>query len=149
MAAAHPSTLPDSEVREILKSMNRIAVIGLSPVPARPSFGVTRYMIDHGYEIFGVRPGSPKEVLGRPNVDKLSDLKDDVDIVNVFRNPEAIPEVVDELETWMGAKPEGRKPKVLWLQLGISHPEAEEKAKRLGLRVIADKCILVEHSRLL
>lgn len=143
------SHIADSELRDLLKTCKRIAVIGLSPVAGRPSYGVTRYMIDQGYEIWGVRPASPKEILGRPCVERLADLQDDVDIIDVFRNPEAIPEVVDEVEAWMKAKPEGRKPKLLWLQMGITHPEAEAKAKSLGLKVISDACILVEHRRLL
>ena len=143
------SHLPDQELRELLKTCKRIAVIGLSPVANRPSYGVTRYMIEHGYQIWGVRPASPKEILGRPCVESLSDLKEDVDIIDVFRNPEAIPEVVNEIEAWMKTKPEGHKPKLLWLQQGITHPEAEAKAKSLGLRVISDACILVEHARLL
>lgn len=143
------SQIPDSELRDLLKTCKRIAVIGLSPVAGRPSYGVTRYMIDQGYQIWGVRPASPKEILGRPCVERLADLQDDVDIIDVFRNPEAIPEVIDEVEAWMNAKPEGRKPKLLWLQMGITHPAAEAKAKSLGLKVISDACILVEHRRLL
>ena len=143
------SHIEDSELRELLKNNKRIAVIGLSPVPNRPSYGVTQYMINQGYKIWGVRPASPKEIFGRPCVERLADLKVDVDIIDVFRNPEAIPEVVDELEAWMKTKPEGHKPKLLWLQMGITHPEAEAKAKKLGLKVISDACILVEHRRLL
>ncbi|HVK60132.1 MAG TPA: CoA-binding protein, partial [Bdellovibrionales bacterium] len=92
------------------------------------------------------RPASPPEVLGRPCVESLADLKEDVDIIDVFRNNDAIPQVVDEIEAWMKS---GRKAKVLWLQLGITHPEAEKKAEKLGLKVISNKCILVEHRRLL
>ena len=139
----------DAEVRDLLRDGKRIAVIGLSPVPSRPSYGVTKYMIDHGYEIYGVRPASPPTVLGRPSVEKLADLEEDVDIIDVFRNIDAIPQVVDEVEAWLKTKPRDRWPKALWLQLGIAHPEAEERARKLGLMVISDKCILVEHRRLL
>ena len=141
------TNLSDAEIREILETNRRIAVIGLSPVPSRPSFGVTRYMIESGYEIFGIRPGSPTTILGRPCVETLRQFDEDVGIINVFRNSEAIPELVTELEAWM--KTRTKKPNVLWLQQGISHPEAEARAEKLGLKVISNRCILVEHSRLL
>lgn len=141
------SSLSDSEIREILKTKRRIAVIGLSPVPARPSFGVTRYMIENGYEIFGVRPGTPPTILGRPCVESLAQLEEDIDILDIFRNAEAIPQVVDEIEAWM--KMRTKKPSVLWLQEGITNPAAEARAEKLGLKVISNKCILKEHARLL
>jgi hypothetical protein len=140
--------LTDSELASILKTHRRIAVVGLSPVPARPSYGVTRYMIDHGYEIYGVRPASPKEILGRPAVESLQELPGPVDIIDVFRNSDAIPELVADLETWIKTLPEDKRPKVLWLQEGITHPEAERRAEEIGLKVIADRCILKEHARL-
>jgi predicted CoA-binding protein len=139
----------DAEVRKLLLEGKRIAVLGLSPVPDRPSYGVTKYMIQQGYEIYGVRPASPPEILGRPCVEALKDLHEDVDIVDVFRNIDAIPKVVDELEEWLKTKPRDRWPRAIWLQLGITHAESEERARRLGLMVIADRCILVEHRRLL
>lgn len=140
--------LSDAQLRDLLSNSTRIAVIGLSPVPARPSHGVTRYMMSHGYEIYGVRPASPPEILGRPCVEKLADLKEDVDIIDVFRNPDAVPGLVDEIEAWMKDKPIDRRPKCLWLQEGVRHPEAEKKAEKLGLKVVSDKCILKEHARL-
>lgn len=139
----------DSQIKKVLENNKRIAVIGLSSVPSRPSYEVTEYMIEHGYEIFGVRPGSEKEVLGRPSFQSLAELREPVDIINVFRNPDAIPQVVDELLEWMQTKPADQRPKVLWLQLGISHAAAEEKARKAGLIVISDACILMEHRRLL
>jgi predicted CoA-binding protein len=143
------SKLNDAQIKDILEEGTRIAVVGLSPVAARPSYEVTQYMIDHGYEIYGVRPASPPEILGRPCVEKLSDLKEDVDIIDVFRNSDAIPALVGEIEVWMkGMSPE-RRPKCLWLHLGITHPEAEKKAEKLGLKVISNRCILMEHRRLI
>ncbi|MES2854682.1 MAG: CoA-binding protein [Bdellovibrionota bacterium] len=138
--------MSENEIRELLKNSKTIAVIGLSPVPNRPSFGVTRYMISNGYDIYGVRPASPPEILGRPCVEKLADLKTDVDIIDVFRNSDAIPQLVTEIEAWMKS---GRKVKALWLQEGVSHPEAEKKAESLGLSVISDRCILKDHARLM
>ena len=138
----------DARMREILQKYRRIAVVGLSPVSNRPSHGVTRYMINHGYEIYGVRPASPPQVLGRPCVEKIQDLPGDVDIIDVFRNPDAVPGLVDELESWMSGLPADRRPKVLWLQEGVGNPEAEAKAEKLGLEVVSDRCILKEHARL-
>ena len=143
--------LSDSEIRTLLETERKIAVIGLSPVPARPSYGVTRYMIENGYEVFGIRPASPPSILGRPCFESLAELDANVGILNVFRNSEALPDLVFEIEAWMKTRAELRmqKPKVLWLQEGISHPEAESRAEKLGLKVIANRCILKEHARLL
>jgi uncharacterized protein len=143
------NTLPDPELRQILKDSKSIVVVGLSPVPARPSHGVTRYLIENGYDIYGVRPGAPHEILGRPSYDSLDELPHDLvpDIIDVFRNPNAIPAVVDALEQWMISH--GKTPKLLWLQEGVTHQEAEEKAARLGVKVVSDLCILKEHARLL
>ncbi len=143
--------IPDLELRDLLRNSRRIAVIGLSPVPARPSYAVTRYLIENGYEISGVRPGSPKEILGRPCVESLNELTEDIDIIDVFRNSDAIPDVVSEIEIWMksAAMKNHRKPKLLWLQEGVHHPEAEARAEKLGLTVVSNKCILKEHARLL
>lgn len=143
------STHSDQEIREILKTCRRIAVVGLSPVPARPSHSVTRYLIRHGYEIYGVRPAAPPEILGRPCVERLSDLPNAVDLIDVFRNSEAIPGFIDELETWLNALPKSSWPKALWLQEGVTHEVAEARAGKLGLFVISDRCILSEHARLL
>lgn len=139
-------SLSDAELTEILRRSRRLAVIGLSPVPSRPSYGVTAYMIEQGYEIFGVRPASPPQILERPCVESLKDLQVDVDLFDVFRNPEAVPEVVEEIALWMAGRPQ--RPRVLWLQEGVSHPQAEARARELGLQVVADRCILKEHRRL-
>jgi predicted CoA-binding protein len=137
----HSDGMTDHEIKKILETYKTISVIGLSPQADRPSHDVTEYMIHQGYKIFGVRPGGIKTILGRPCFEKLIDVNEPYDIVNVFRAPEFIPEVVDEvLKT---------KAKVLWLQLGITHPEAEAKAKKAGLQVVSNRCILVEHRRLI
>lgn len=137
----------DREIADILRKAKKIAVIGLSPVPARPSYGVTRYLIEAGYEIFGIRPASPPKILGRPAFESLADLKEDVDIIDVFRNSEALTGVVDEVAAWIAS---GRKtPIAIWLQEGVSNAEAEMKAEKIGLKVIVSRCILKEHARLL
>jgi predicted CoA-binding protein len=128
----------EDDVAFALDRCRRIAVVGLSPHPDRPSHEVTRYMIEQGYEICGVRPAQ-REILGRPCYARLADVPGPLEIVDVFRNSEAIPALVDEVIPL--------RPKVLWLQEGVSHPEAEERARRAGIRVIADRCILKEHAR--
>lgn len=129
----------DDVIRDVLKKYRKIAVIGISPRAERPSYYVTEYMIDQGYEIYGVRPAQ-KEILGRPCYPKVSDVPGPLEIVDVFRASEAIPEVVEEILPL--------KPKVLWLQSGITHPEAEERARAAGITVISNRCILQEHMRL-
>lgn len=140
--------LTDPEIRDILTTGKKIAVIGLSPVASRPSYGVTRYMISHGYEIYGIRPASPPSILDRPAYDSLEQLQADVDIFDVFRNPEAVPEVVGEIAKWIELHPR-KEPRTLWLQEGVGHAEAERTAAKLGLKVVSDRCILKEHARLL
>lgn len=136
----------DNQIRDALANAKTIAVIGLSPDPSRASYGVTEYLIKKGYDITGVRPGGHNSILDRPMVDSLSELKTAPDIIDVFRNSDAIPGVVDEIEKMIVR---GLKPKMLWLQLGVANVEAEEKARRLGLQVVSNKCILIEHRRLL
>lgn len=123
--------------KEILTKYKKIAVVGLSPDPMRPSHSVTNYMIRHGYEIVGVRPGD-KEILGRPCYASLKEVPGPLEIVNVFRAPEHVPAIVDEAIAL--------KAKVLWLQEGVVHPQAEEKARKAGLVVVSDRCILKEHA---
>ncbi len=129
----------DQNTKQILQTSKVIAVVGLSPNTSRPSYGVTQYLINSGYEIYGVNPGQT-EILGRPCYPGLKNIPKSIDIVDVFRNSEAVPEIVDEAIRL--------KAKALWLQEGVSHPEAEEKAKKAGLFVISNHCILKEHRRL-
>lgn len=132
--------LNDQQVREIINSYKNIAVVGLSPDASKPSHNVTAYMIKHGFSIVGVRPGHSGKILNQPVYEKLADVKEAFEVVVVFRAPEFIPHVIDEiLKT---------KAKVVWLQLGITHPAAEEKARRAGLTVVSDRCFLIEHRRL-
>ncbi|MDZ4676184.1 MAG: CoA-binding protein [Oligoflexia bacterium] len=130
----------DFEMKEALTLYKKIAVVGLSPEPERPSFGVSRYMQNQGYQITPVRPGG-EIILGVKAVDNLASVPGPVEIVDVFRKSEAVPQIVDEAIA-VGAK-------VLWLQEGVTHPQAEEKARKAGLKVFSDLCILKEHARLI
>lgn len=115
-----------------------IAVIGLSERPDRPSHYVSEYMQGQGYRVFPVNP-SVESVLGERSYKSLSELPEKPDIVNVFRVPSFIPGIVDEMLE-LGLKN-------LWVQQGIVHREAAAKAEEGGIRVVMDRCIMVEHRR--
>jgi predicted CoA-binding protein len=132
------STCGADPITEILKSCKSIAVVGLSSNPMRPSYGVTEYMQDAGYRIIPVNPNET-EVLGEKSYALLEDVPGKIDIVNVFRRAEEVPPVVDSAIR-VGAK-------VVWLQQGIEHEAAAEKARAARLTVIEDSCIMVEHRR--
>lgn len=129
----------DATFSTALFNHRRIAVVGLSPRPERASHGVTRYMIEAGYEITGVRPGA-RSILERPVYSDLDQVPGPIEIVDVFRRAEAVPAIVDAAIR--------RQARVLWLQLGIEHPEAEARARAAGIIVVSNRCILIEHRRL-
>ena len=128
----------DDEIGKLLTSSKTIAVVGLSDSPLRPSHGVAAYMQTHGYRIIPVNP-TIKGALGEKAVGALSDVKERIDIVDVFRRSDAIPEVVDEAIRL--------KVPAIWMQEGVIHEAAAEKAKKAGIFVVMDRCILKEHRR--
>lgn len=132
--------LPEEAV-EAMRRARTIAVVGLSSHPTRPSFGVARYLQSQGYRILPVNPNE-SSVLGETAFADLDQAAaaTPIDIVDVFRRPEHVPEVA-AAAIRIGAK-------VLWLQEGVSHREAEEAARAAGLVVVADRCLLKEHARL-
>ena len=115
-----------------------IAVIGLSENPGKPSHYVSAYMQQRGYKIYPVNPSIAK-VLGEKSYASLAELPVKPDVVNVFRVPSMIPAVVDEMLA-LGLKE-------LWVQQGIVNTEAAERAEQGGIRVVMDRCIMVEHRR--
>jgi predicted CoA-binding protein len=125
-------------ILEILKKYKTIAVMGLSSNPGRPSYGVTEYMQSAGYRIIPVNP-KETEVLGEKSYARLEDVREKIEIVDVFRQAENVPAVV-ESAIRVGAN-------VVWMQLGIEHAAAAERARAAGLIVVEDACILVEHRR--
>ena len=129
----------DNGVAELLKSAKSIAVVGQSDDPFKPSYGVSRYMQQHGYRIIPINPGL-QTALGEKAYPSLSDVPEKIDIVNVFRRPEAVPAIVDEVIRL--------KVPALWLQETVVHEEAAEKARQAGIFVVMDRCILKEHRRL-
>lgn len=130
--------MPDAndDIGQMLKTSKIIAVVGLSDSPLRPSYGVSAYMQSHGYRIIPVNP-TIRGALGEKAVASLADIKEKIDIVDVFRRPEAVPEVVDEAIRL--------KVPAIWLQEGVVHEEAAEKARKAGIKVVMDRCILKEH----
>lgn len=132
---------PGPELIEVMREAHAIAVVGLSSNPARPSFGVARYLQSQGYRIIPVNPGE-KQVLGErayPSLDEVPPDIGPVDIVDVFRRSEFVPAIAEQA-VHIHAR-------VLWLQEGVAHPEAEAKARAAGLLVIADTCLLKAHGR--
>jgi uncharacterized protein len=139
-AVDHDAYRPDY-LRGILKRARTIAVFGASPEPWRPSFGIMRYLQRAGYKIIPVNPflvgGS---VHGEPFRASLRDIDKPVDLVNVFRRPDAVEAVVDDAIA-VGAP-------ALWLQIGVRNETARSRAEAAGITVVMDRCISVEHARL-
>ena len=124
---------------DILRSAKVIAVVGLSGRRFRPSYGVSEYMQSAGYRIIPVNPNE-SEVLGEKAYSSLEEIPEPIDIVDIFRRPEFVPEFVDAAIR-VGAK-------VIWMQEGVEHTEAAQKAAAAGLTVVMDRCILKEHRKL-
>jgi uncharacterized protein len=128
-----------TRISEILTSARTIAVVGLSGKRSRPSYGVAEYLKRVGYRIIPVNP-QETEVLGEKCYPDLESIPEPVDIVDVFRRPEFVPEIV-ESAIRIGAK-------TVWLQEGVIHEEAAQRAESAGLKVVMDRCILKDHRRL-
>ena len=132
--------MSDQDMAEVLRSAKTIAVVGLSSNPMRASFGVSRFLQRHGYRIIPVNPNE-REVLGERAYPTLKDVPGEIDIVNVFRRPSRVPEVVDDA-IQKGAR-------CLWMQEGVVNEEAAHKTEAAGIPVVMDRCILKELARLL
>lgn len=128
----------NDEIGALLKRARTIAVVGLSDSPLRPSHGVSAYMQTQGYRIIPVNP-TIHGALGEKAVSNLSDIEEKIDIVDIFRRSEFVPEVVDEAIK-MGVS-------AIWMQEGVVHEQAAAKAREAGIFVIMDRCILKEHRR--
>lgn len=128
-----------STIAELLTSARVIAVVGLSSKKHRPSYGVSEYMQRAGYRIIPVNPNE-ESVLGEKAYPSLEAVPERVDIVNIFRRSEFVPEIVEQAIR-AGAK-------AIWMQEGVVHEEAAQRARQAGLMVVMDRCILKEHRRL-
>jgi len=130
----------DAQIRQILETASTIAIVGLSDKPDRDSYHVAEYLQSHGYRVIPVNP-TVDTVLGEKSYVRAADIPETIDIVDVFRKPDsAMAVVADAIEA--GAR-------VVWMQLGVVNQEAAEKAEAAGLQVVMDRCIKIEHRRLL
>ena len=131
------ASLPQPDpIAELLKRAKTIAVVGLSNNPLRPSHGVSAYMQSHGYRIIPVNPNI-EECLGETSYASLREVPEKIDIVNIFRRPEYVEEVVDQAIQL--------KVPAIWMQEDVIQEQAAEKARKAGIFVVMDRCILQEH----
>ena len=124
---------------QILQSARTVAVVGLSGKRYRPSYGVAEYLKREGYRVIPVNP-EETEVLGEKSYPDLDSVPGDIDVVDIFRRPEYVPDIV-EAAIRKGAK-------VVWMQEGVIHEQAAQRAREAGLTVVMDRCILKDHRRL-
>jgi hypothetical protein len=141
----HDKLITDAAgIGRIVRECRRIAVLGIKPESraGAPALFVPEYMLRHGYDIVPVPVYYPDvvEILGRRVYRSLGAVPGAIDMVNVFRRPRDIPPHVPDILA--------AKPRVVWLQLGIAHPEAAETLARAGIQVVQDRCLMVEHRRL-
>ncbi|HWX91879.1 MAG TPA: CoA-binding protein [Terriglobales bacterium] len=130
------SSVQSDPITEILQRAKTVAVVGLSDNPLRPSHGVAAYLLDQGYCIIPVNP-QIESALGEKAYPSLLDVPGRIDIVNIFRRPEFVEEVVDQAIQL--------KAPVIWMQEEVVHEKAAQKARHAGIFVVMDRCILVEH----
>ncbi|MEI4260361.1 CoA-binding protein [Roseovarius sp. D0-M9] len=136
--------MTDDMIHKILQRTRRIALVGASANPARPSHGVMRFLLAKGYDVVPVNPGlAGQSLLGQQVVGHLADIEGDVDMVDVFRASEHVPGVVDEALV--------RFPDLgtIWMQLGVVHEGAADTARARGVDVIMDRCPAIEYPRLM
>ncbi|HYL38614.1 MAG TPA: CoA-binding protein [Bryobacteraceae bacterium] len=131
--------MTEAQIHLLLSTSKTIAVVGLSDKPWRPSHGVSEYMQSRGYRIIPVNPNLT-QALGEKAYAQLEDVPEPIDIVNIFRRPDAVGPIVDAAIR-IGAR-------AVWMQEGVVHAAAAEKARAAGLEVIMDRCILKEHRKL-
>ena len=130
---------PLDEIKGILERSRKIAIVGLSPKEERDSNEVAKYLMKNGYEIVPVNPGQ-KEILGLKCYKTLEEIPYSVDVADLFLNPTRVPPVVDQaIKKRVG---------VIWMQLGVIHHEAAQKARDAGIKVVMDKCMKQEHEKM-
>jgi len=131
--------MEDSELKLILENSKTIAVIGCSSNPEKAAHRIPKYMKENGYKMIPINPNS-HEILGEKCYKSILDIKEKVDIVNIFRPSEECLDVVEEAIKI--------KPKAIWMQTGIINEDANRLAEKNGIKVVMDKCMMVEHRRL-
>lgn len=130
----------EKEIEAILREAKTIAVVGASPKPWRDSGSIGQYLIHKGYNVVPVNPNY-QEVLGKKCYPDLSSVPVTIDIVDIFRNPDEVDEIIDDAIA--------AKARTVWMQLGVVNKTAASKAEQAGLQVVMDHCIAVEHARLI
>jgi len=129
----------DEQIRDIL-SLKKVVVIGMSKHSSKAAHFVPKYLSDNGYDITPVNP-TAEEILGKKCYDSVSEIDTEIEIVDIFRpSDQVLPVVQDAIK---------KKPKVIWLQEGIHNSEAEKLARKEGIKVVYNRCMLAEHQRLL
>jgi len=132
-----------SYISGILNSVRTIAIVGASANDVRPSFFVTKYLLDKGYTVYPINPGQAgKEIAGRKAYARLADVPEPIDMVDIFRASAQVPPIVDEA---LALKP---LPKVIWMQLTVRNDEAAAKAEAAGIKVVMNRCPKIEYGRL-
>ena len=136
-------TYSDDLMRDVLTRTRVIAVVGISSNPLRPSYFVARYLGLRGYRVIGINPGlAGQKLFGELVYARLSDIPVDVDMVDIFRAPDAVPGIVTEaLARWPGLQ-------VIWMQIGVTHAAATAEAEARGVTVIQNRCPKIEYQRL-
>ena len=130
-------------IRQILEDVRTVAIVGASSNEARPSFFVTKYLVDKGYTVFPLNPGmAGEEICGRKVYASLGEVPEPIDMVDIFRNSEVAASFVEQALT---LKP---VPKVIWMQLTVRHDEAAAKAEAAGVRVVMNRCPKIEYGKL-
>jgi len=128
----------DEQIRDIL-SFKKVAVIGMSKHSSKAAHYVPKYLSDNGFDVTPVNP-TADEILGKKCFDSVSEINEDIEIVDIFRPSDQVLLVIQEAIK--------KKPKVIWLQEGIHNSEAEELARKAGIKVVYNRCMLAEHRRL-
>ncbi|MER9584310.1 CoA-binding protein [Mesorhizobium sp. M0276] len=127
----------------ILNSVKTVAMVGASANDVRPSYFVLKYLLAKGFSVFPINPGQAgKEILGRMTYARLADIPEPIDMVDIFRAPAAVPDIVDEV---LRLDP---LPKVIWMQLGVRHDEAAARAEAAGIKVVMNRCPKIEYGKL-
>jgi len=134
------SNPPSEEIKDILRKCRTIAIVGISPKESRDSNRVAQYLMSQGYEIVPVNPGQ-REILEKPCFRTLADIPFSIDMADLFLNPKRVPPVVDQAIE-MGVQ-------VIWMQEGVVHNNAAQKARKRGIQVVMNKCIKKEHMRMM
>ncbi|MBS1965614.1 MAG: CoA-binding protein [Chloroflexi bacterium SZAS-1] len=133
--------LSDNEIQDVLHNARTIAMVGLSNRPERDSYAVARFLQRNGYRVLPVNPNLREQILGEQPYASLRDIPVHVDIVDVFRRTEFVPQIAEDAIA-IGAD-------VLWMQLGIVNQAAALRAQRAGLGVVSDRCVAIEYRRLM